>query len=218
MAITDQTILSEIQRVTIEGSGDSGATWPSGMWTLVEVLGYLNQRQDRFLAATGLMWKRAETAITTGQADQANQTDWIATIFIAYKTGAALYRELPKLDALELDFALPTWPGASSATPLGYYEIDGNTITTYVAPIPTEAGSALERYYVMLGTTLTQTPAVNFTVPDEFVATIKYGALADMLGKVGQAHNPVLAQACEERWEEGVQLGLVMAQEGWFAL
>lgn len=218
MAITDQAVLSEIQRVTIEGAGDGGATWPSGMWTLAEVLGYLNQRQNRFLAAVGLYWKVAETAITLAQADQANPTDWIATVFVAYKSGAGLYRELPKLDAYELDLVLPTWPGASSATPRGYYEADGNTTTTSVAPIPTDAGSALERYYVALGTTLTQTPAVNFVVSDEFVPTIKYGALAEMFSKVGPAQNLILARAAEARWEEGVQLGMLMAQEGWFAL
>ncbi len=217
MAVTDQTILAQIQRVTLEGAGDAGATWPSGMWTLTEVLGYLNQRQNRFLAATGLMWTTTETAITLNQADQANPTDWIATLFMAYKTGAGLYKELPRLDALELDYALPTWPGTSSATPRGFYEVDGNTATAYVVPIPTEVGSALERYYVAMGTTLTQ-GGVNFSVPDEFVPTIKYGALAEMFSKVGQAANPALAAVCEARWTEGVELGMLMATEGWFAL
>lgn len=217
MAITDQTILSQIQRVTLEGSGDGGATWPSGMWTQVEVLGYLNQRQNRFLAATGLFWTYLETNITINQANQANPSGWIATVFIAYKTGAGLYQELPKLDALELDLVVPTWPGASAASPRGYYEVDGDTLTTYVAPIPTAAGSALERYYIALGTTLTAA-GVNFSISDEFVPTIKYGALADMFSKVGPAANPILAAAAEERWEEGVELGKVMAQEGWFAL
>lgn len=216
MAITDQTILSELQRVTLEGTGDGGATWPSGMWTQAEVLGYLNQRQNRFLAATGLFWTRAETAITINQSNQALPTDYIATILIAYKTAAGLYRELSKMDALELDLILPTWPGASSATPRGYYEIDGATLTTYVVPIPTEAGSALERYYVALGTALTAA-GVNFAVSDEFVPTIKYGGLAEMFSKVGPAANQVLAQACEARWQEGVELGMLMAQEGWFA-
>lgn len=217
MAITDQVILSEIQRVTIENAGDLGATWPSGMWTQAEVVGYLNQRQNRFLAATGLFWKTAETAITLAQSDQANPTDWVATVFVAYKAGSALYRELPKLDALELDLIVPTWPGASSAAPRGYYEVDGATTTTYVVPIPTEVGSALERYYVALGTALTAA-GVNFSVSDEFVSTLKYGALADMFSKVGQAANPVLAAACEQRWTEGIELGLLMATEGWFAL
>ena len=217
MAVTDQTILEQIQRVTLEGSGDLGATWPSGMWTLTEVLGYLNQRQDRFLAATGILWTRVQTAITINQSDQANPTDWIATLFVAYVSGAGVYQELPKLDALELDFVLPTWPSATSATPRGYYEVDGATLTTYVVPIPTDAGSALERYYVALGTTLTQ-GGVNFSVPDEFVPTLKYGALAEMFSKVGPASNPALAQVCEARWQEGVELGTLMATEGWFAL
>ena len=218
MAILDTTILSELQRVTIENTGDGGALWPSGQWTLAEVLGYLNQRQNRFLALTGLVWTRAETNITINQSDQAAPSDWVTTVLVAYKTGAGLYRELPKVDALELDYVLSTWPAATSATPRGYYEIDGATLTTYVVPIPTEAGSALERYYVALGTALTQTPAVNFSVPDEFVPTIKYGALAEMLGKVGEGQNLALSALCDERWEEGVEMGKLIAQEGWFVL
>jgi len=218
MAVTDQTLLSEMQRVTLEGVGDGGATWPSGMWTQAEVLGYLNQRQNRLLAAIGLLWKVAETAITTGQADQDAPADWIATLFVAYKSAAGVYTELPKLSQYELDLVVPTWPLATSATPRGYYEAEGNeTLTTFVVPIPTAVGSALERYYVFLGVALTAA-GVNFTVPDEFVATVKYGALADMFGKVGQAQNLELAQACEGRWEEGMQLGMVMSKEGWFAL
>lgn len=216
MSVTDQTILAQMQRVTLEGVGDLGASWPSTMWTLTEVLGYLNQRQNRFLAATGLVWTHGEVAITPNQAEQAQPVDWVATILVAYKSAAGLYRELPRMDALELDYALATWPGASSATPRGYTEVDGATLTTYVVPIPTEVGSALERYYVALGAALTQ-GGVAFSVPDEFVATIKYGALAEMFSKVGQANNPGLAAACEERWQEGVELGTLMATEGWFA-
>ena len=217
MAIADTAILSEIQRVTLENDGDAGVTWPSGMWTLAEVLGYLNQRQARFLAAAGLTWTVASVAVTTGQADQAAPADWIATIFLAHKTAAGQYRELPRMDALELDLVVPTWPGLSSATPRGYYEVDGATLTTYVVPIPTEAGSALERYYVALGATLTGL-GVNFSVPDECVPTLKYGVLADMFSKVGPVANPPLAAACEARWAEGVALAELMAQEGWFVL
>jgi hypothetical protein len=217
MAITDQTILSQIQRVTLEGAGDLGVSWPSNQWTQVEVLGYLNQRQNRFRAETGLLWTRTETAITAGQSNQANPASWVTTVFLVYKSSAGVYRELPKLDAFELDCVLPSWPGASSATPRGYYEVDGETLTTFVVPIPTEVGSVLERYYVSMGTALTAA-GVDFSVPDEFVPTIKYGALADMLSKMGEGQNQTLAAACEERWEEGLEFGKLVAQEGWFAL
>jgi hypothetical protein len=217
MAVLDTTVLSEIQRVTLENTGDGGVLWPSGMWTAAEVLGYLNQRQNRLLAACGLFWKVAETAITVNQANQAHPADWVASLLIAYKSAAGVYRELPRMDAAELDFVLPTWPAATSATPRGYYEVDGVTLTAYVVPIPTAVGSGLERYYVALGTALTGL-GVPFSVSDELVPTVKYGVLADMFGKVGEAQNPVLVQACEARWQEGVELASVMATEGWFAL
>lgn len=219
MPVTDQTVLSEIQRVTLEGVGDGGATWPSDMWTQAEVLSYFNQRQNRFLMETGLRWTRAETAITPAQSNQAAPADWIATILVAYKTAAGLYRELPRLDAYELDLEVPSWPGASSLTPRGYYETDGDTLTTYVVPIPTEVGSALERYYVALGTTLTAL-GVNLSVPDEFVPTIKYGVLAEMFLKIGGsgAQNLVMVEMCEERWTEGVEVAKLQAPDSWFVL
>ena len=217
MAVTDQTILSEIQRLTLEGVGDSGATWPSGQWTQAEVLGYMNQRQNRFLAETGLMWKKAETAITAAQSNQAAPSDWIATVFIARKTAAGLYKELPQADAFELDLILPTWPGQTAAEPSYWYEVDGETLTTYLVPIPTAAGQALERYYVALGTAFTAA-GVNFAVPDEFVPTVKYGTLAEMFGKLGEGQTLPLATLCEARWQEGLEMGKLIAGEGWFAL
>lgn len=216
-AVTDCVLLSEVQRVTLEGAGDGGVVWPSGMWTAAEVLGYLNQRQNRFLAATALFWTRLETDLDLSQNDQEAPSDWAATVFIAYKHSDGTYRELPKMDAAELDLAVPTWPGTTtSGRPRGYYEVDGDTLTTYVVPAPTAVASALERYYVALAT---QTGACTpLAVSDEFAPTLKYGVLADMFNKLGPAHNPVLAQACEERWEEGLELGKLMAQEGWFVL
>lgn len=218
MPVTDQTVLSEIQRVTLENAGDGGATWPSGMWTQAEVLNYCNQRQNRFLMETGIRVLRAETNITIAQSNQAAPTDWIATLLIAYKSGAGLYRELPRLDAYELDLEVPSWPGTSSATPRGYYETDGDTLTTYVVPIPTEAGSALERYYIALGTALTAA-GVNFSVPDEFVPTIKYGILAEMFLQIASSvTNQVLVEMCEERWTEGVEVAKLQAPDTWFVL
>lgn len=219
MAITDQTILSEIQRLLLENTGDAGATWPSGQWTQAEVLWHLNRRQDRLIAESGIVWTRLETNLTLAQADQAAPVDWAETLLIAYKSGTTgLYSELPKVDALELDLIVSGWPGTSTATvPRGWYEVDGNTLTTYVAPIPTEAASALERYYVALGANM-DASGIAFAVPDELVPTVKWGTLADLLTKVGQAQNLELAAACEQRWTEGLEMAKLIAQEGWFAL
>lgn len=217
MPVTDQTVMAEIQRVTLESLGDGGVSWPSGMWTQAEVLGYLNQRQNRWRGATTLLWTQALTAVVPNQARQAAPTNWTATIFMAFCDANGCFRELPKVDTHELDLRYVNWPITSADRPYGYYETEGDTLSTYIAPIPSALVTQLEWYYVSLGTALTAA-GVNFSVPDEFVPCIKYGALADMFSKVGPAANPILAQACEERWNEGLELGKLMSTEGWLAL
>jgi hypothetical protein len=39
-----------------------------------------------------------------------------------------------------------------------------------------------------------------------------------MFGKVGEGQTLVIAALCEARWQEGLELGKLMAGEGWFAL
>lgn len=219
MAITDQTLLSEIQRVLLEGTGDGGATWPSGQWTQAEVLWHLNRRQDRLIAESGVVWTMQQTGIITNQAAQPAPTDWAETLLIAYVSSTRVYTELPQTDLIEMDLAVPSWPGTTTAAmPLGWYEPDGPaTLTTYVAPIPTEVGSGLERYYVALGAALTA-GGVAFAVPDELVPCLKYGVLSDLLRKVGQSQNLPLAESAEARWQEGFEMAVLIAQEGWLAL
>lgn len=219
MPITDQTLLSELQRVLVENAGDGGATWPSGQWTQAEVLWHLNRRQDRLIAESSLVWTLQQSPIITNQAAQPAPPDWAETLLIVYVSSTRSYTELPKVDSLELDLALPGWPGTTTPSmPRGWYEIDGAaTLTTYVAPIPTEASSYLERYYVALGATLTA-GGILFAVPDELVPCLKYGVLSDLLRKVGQSQNLPLADLAEQRWSEGFEMAKLIAQEGWFAL
>lgn len=218
MPITDRQILSELQRTCLENTGDEGLSWPSTMWTLVEVLGYLNQRQNRFLAETLLIWSVGQASILPGQAQQPRPLDWVAAVQTAYKGNGLPFRLLERTDLRQLDLSRPGWPGTTTSdTPAGVYEVEGDTLTDYVVPIPLDAAASLERYYVAMGIPLLQTPATSFTVPEEFVATIKYGALAEMFSKVGPTANPVLAQMAEERWQEGVELGKLMSTEGWMA-
>ena len=215
--IDDRTILSEIQRTTLENAGDGGATWPSLMWTLDEVLGYLNQRQNRFLAETLIGWTVLEAPVMPGQAEQPRPADWIAAIQLAYKGNGLPYYLLNRSSLRELDLSRPFWPGTTTGeAPAAVYEVEGDTLTDYLAPIPTDSAGRLERYYVAMGAQLQQTPAIGFSVPDEFVPTIKYGALAEMFSKVGPTANSVLAGMAEERWQEGVEIGKLMSTEGWF--
>jgi hypothetical protein len=113
--------------------------------------------------------------------------------------------ELPRVDHHELDLALSTWPNGTAEQPAVYADTDTASLTIHVAPIPTNGGE-FEIFYVPSAPDLPGDGTGTFMVPEEFVPFIKYGIMADMYGKNGRAHNPELAQYCEARFAEGVQL------------
>jgi hypothetical protein len=46
-------------------------------------------------------------------------------------------------------------------------------------------------------------------IPDDFTWAVKFGALADLLGKDGQSYDPARAEYCEQRWQEGIELASI---------
>lgn len=210
-------VLSEIQRVTLENAGDGGQSWPSTMWTQAEVVGYLQQRQNRFLAETLLVWTVEETPILPASDAQPRPLDWLARVQTAYRGGDGRYTLLENTDLRQLDLSRPSWPGTTTlGVPIGCYEVEGETQVDYLVPIPLDPQAALERYYVAVGRVLEPVAGSVFAVPDDFVPALKYGVLAEMFGKVGPTANPTLAALAEARWQEGVDLGILMSTEGWF--
>jgi hypothetical protein len=48
-----------------------------------------------------------------------------------------------------------------------------------------------------------------FTLPDEFVSTVKYGALGDMLTKVARAQDP-RSDYCQQRYRMGIEIAKML--------
>ncbi len=68
------------------------------------------------------------------------------------------------------------------------------------------ATGTLNLIVVSAGATLDPTIGVSMGVPDDYAWVVKWGALADLLGMSGPAADPLRAQYCEKRWQEGVQI------------
>lgn len=205
MAVTDQSILSEIQLAMLEPVADGGVTWTSGMWTASEVLSYLNLRQDRFLKESQLLASWTTMAVSAGQLRPSLPVDWVATVRVSWKGQAqTTYTKLPRSDSWSADNGVPTWPTVTATRPAVYMDAETATLLIQLAPAPTNAGT-LSLYYVSTGAPLTGLNEL-FTVPDEFVPYIKYGAIADMLMKLGRTQDMGRAAYCEQRFAEGVEL------------
>lgn len=202
MSITDQQILGEIQDSLVEPN-NSGASWASGMWTAAEVLNYFNNRQDQFLKETGILISRSALATTPNVNRQPLPTDCMFVQRLSWQDSTGVWSEIPRGDSFEMDYALNAWPYTMEPKPRTYADAEVPSLQVQLAPAPSDAGVAWALYFA-LATALTGA-GVNFTVPDEFVATIKWGVVADMLSKVGRAMDRGRAAWAQERWQEGIE-------------
>lgn len=198
---TDQQTLSQIQRIMIE-TVDSGATWSSGLWTVAEVIGYLNDVQRTFIRNTGVVQKYS-SAITAAANTKTFTlpADWIFTTRCVWKQDATTrYIEIPRADSMQADLAIPTWRGTSGSAPQGYTDGDLATLKIQLMP-PTTSAGVIELVYCYLATALSNS-GVELTVPDEFVPGIMYGTMAEMFRKVGRATDLERMEYCLLRYRE----------------
>jgi hypothetical protein len=205
MAFTDQQILNQIQYMMIEPP-DSGATWPSALWTATEVNRYLSQRQDRILGETFPYVTVATIPVTAGTNFYTFPSGFIAAISLTFTpTGSSEPIELTPSDSWEADHGLPLWTIEESEPKLYFTK---PTLTFYIAPTPDTDGE-LRLLYIHTGTAFTGS-GIAATVQDEIVPTLKYGTMADMLNKVGRANDPSRSQYCEDRFQHGIDAILTL--------
>lgn len=211
--MTDQDVLGEIQLHLIEPN-DGGLTWPSGLWTPAEVLSYCNQRQHRFLKETALLNSQLPIPVSAGQTLVDLPDVWIATTSMSWynhTTGKKI--SLSRGSVWESDLAQPTWPTVPGDRPLTYSDVEPyDTLKAFIMPAPSVDGE-LSILCVALAGILDGTGEI-WTVPYEFIPSIKYGVLADMLNKLGRALWASKAQYCELRYEEGVTAAKLLL-ESW---
>lgn len=200
--MTDQELLDDVQRLVIEPP-DLGVTWPSGLWTAAEVLGYANQRQDRWLKETLAIVSWLAQSVNPGVSEQPLPGTWLATRALLFDTGSVSH-PLLRYSRTEADRMESTWEG-TPGTPSGYIEQEWATKQLSLVPAPVVSGVLL--LFAALSGNLMDGTGVQLTQPDDFSPYLIYGILADMYGKQGRSYDETMCSYCEERWQEGVELG-----------
>lgn len=208
MAITDQTLLDDLQRAVIEGppAPDLGATWPSGLWTRDEVIGYANQRQQRYLQETLVTASWSQQTLVAGQPIHQLPQEWLATEHLIVEQEGTTTPVDP-VSRPEVDLTLYGWQ-QQAGRPLGYVELQTGTLSLEMIPTPL-VGGLLHAFGTWLAQTLDGS-GIDIELPDDLVPYLYYGILADMFGKQGRAYNEPLRDYCEDRWNEGVAVGRAM--------
>ena len=191
-------ILEEIQRHFLESTIDEGATW--SLWTQAEVLKYLNDRLKRFYIETGVIRKRQ--LFSASSRTVALPSDVMEVRRIIWWSSSNVPSPLTREDKWALDNGFPGWR-TETGTPIAYVEEPqtSRSITLY----PYTTGGSIEVCYVPYPETIPSGCAA-MPIPAMFSHIIKYGVMADMLAKEGEANDNERSKFFQERWEAGLQL------------
>ena len=213
--VSDQDVLDEMQYHTLE-TPNQGASLSTDTWTIAEWVRVLNARLAQFMMETKLVVSRGTFATTIGVSrydlnallDTGNmklhRVAWVAD-------ADGFSHGLCEADLFQYDHFLPSWT-TTPGTPEAYVEESLPTQTIEVIPAPDAAGT-LDILFTDLATQLPAVPdGTVLGIPNDFTPYIKWGALADLLSKEGQAHDPVRAAYAENRFREGVVLATIILQ------
>lgn len=214
MSLTFGDVCSEIQYHLIE-TVDSGATWSSGLWTTGEVLAYMNNRINQFLRESQILLKRSDISTIPMEIRHDLPSDFLLGARATWEDADGEITEIPRGSAWEADNYLgSSWPITGNFTKPHLWT-DGDVQNLKLAAVPAvmETGT-INVTYVYSPTDQDGQAATVIPLPIEFVQAIKYGVMADMLGKVGRGQDIQRASYCEQRYQEGVQTAKIILK-GW---
>lgn len=207
--VTDQQLLEEIQYTLLE-TPNAGASMTTSCWTIPEIAQYVNDRQRHLVKETGIVAKEAQVSGTIGVKRYRKPSDCITIRRLTwYDTLTATLKSLARTDAWAstnlLHLTTPSIPKIylETATPDGQFEID-----------PTALRPGYFRMVYLAHEGVLSNTGVPLTVPDEFAPYVKYGALADCWKKAGAGQDLMRAGYCEERFDEGIEVGKALMSHG----
>lgn len=194
-------LLSEIQAHLLEDV-NGGAFFSSGLWTVQEVLAYLNNRISRFLMETGVIQIRTTQAAPAADSFYNLPENLIDLRRVAWTAGSTT-AVLPRSDAFEADMAYDSWDTVGG-TPMVHMLVPEQSLEIRVAP-KAAADGTLDLIYVADAPAVINDCSI-LPFPDEWAPYVKWGVISDMLSKEGEANDPIRARYAETRYNEGVAL------------
>lgn len=205
-------LMEEIQRHMLEPIIDCGQTWQ--LWTENEVLNYLRERISRFLMETRVVVDREVLTSVVGQSSY-DLSPTLAELRRVELGGNALV----PLDYWSADNGIVGWQNTPAA-PYAFIEDPLQPLNVELVPTPS-VGQTGSYDYIKSSpldppseTDSTEKIAglgnYHLRLPAIFSWAIKYGVMADMLNKEGEANDPERGQYCEQRYQEGVELARLM--------
>lgn len=207
--LADRDIVNEIQYHLIEAINNWGVstTWAgTEMFSMADVVQAIQRRRNQFLLETGQITSAAKYTSTVGVGKislpdttvDVRRVAWIDFIGAAEST----YTNLWRVDDFQLSQFSVGW-NLTNGAPVGYSVATVPETFVELAPFPAAPGK-IHVVSVDSGPALDVTTGQLMGILNDFAHVIKWGALADLLGRDGPAHDPDRAKYCEQRFQDGI--------------
>jgi len=201
--VTDQDIVRLIQYHLLEPS--TGNSWTgSEQFTLSDLTQALNKRRDQLQSDTGCVITRSLVPTTPGDSSVFLSGLLIGLRRVAFVGSDNVAYPLVNTDIL----AQRNYQGVAftdPGIPYSYSTASARPLELILIPPPNQPGQ-LDILSVQDGVVLDPTVGVAVGVPDDYTPAIKWGVMADILGKQGPAYDPIRAAYCERRFNLFVEL------------
>lgn len=210
--LTSHDAITEVKFHLIEPDPEDPTDFAenSDGWTIAEVVGYFNQRQAAFLRDTGVVLQHSVIPAIQGVHRHPLPQGCISIVACWWKKlGGEVHEtnrwhEVRRGDSFEADaFLTINWATDLKPRPLIYSDEETPTLQIMTAP-PTFSAGIFDILHTFVSEAFVPGEAINFTVPNEFVPTIKWGVISDMLSKMGRFHDAARAAYAEGRYQEGL--------------
>lgn len=207
--LKDSDLVTEIQYHMLEPA--TGNSWTgTEMFSLADVTAALERRRNQFLIETGAVVGYIPTiAVPSPTIGRVPVPDTIIDLRrVGWRNAdntnyASLWRE----DEFSAQAFAPSW-NLTPNTPAIYSTTSTPQLTIQLIPPPIDTG-ALDLIAIQAPAALNPAVGVLLNIPDDFAWAIKYGAMADLLGRESEAKDPDRAAYCDQRWQMGVQAAAI---------
>lgn len=193
---------------------DISSVWGgTAMFTMADLQGALQRRVNQYLMELRrVIHRTSESVAPIGDGRLSiDQSTFDILRAVWWKLDGTGSRTKPQrlllMDEQTAGRQSPRWTVAP-ATPLAYSIVVTPTLQVQLIPPPIDTGG-IDLYSTMKNADLDVTTTVVIDLPDDLVQFCKWGALADLLGRDGEARDPERSVYCEQRFNDGVQLGRI---------
>lgn len=207
LTLTDLDLVLRMEQELLEPATPTyPLTWVgSAQFAVADLLGAIQRRRDDLLGLAGCSVARSLVPAATGRIILPDSVAELRRVAYLPADGFGLPSVVWPDDLWSLDAYATGWPQLEPGTP-DTYRISTEPPLAFEVDCQPGVPASYELLTINNGPALSAAAATPLGIPDDWAWVIRWGALADLLGRESNAKDAVRAKYCETRYRQGLSL------------